>query len=208
MDSTVHDDDLFVLLSAREGSLSWRPALDRLPRVVAQRYDDLSFITVYPSEAEVESISRDSEYGMKLLSQDRIIISETGKNLEEKLMKMLKKDDSISERDVKKLLRRLLKNSSDYSPEMMTGVVLYDAHTSLVENQMLFIGLVQEGLQVPKASARAQVVLMLLSPKEMSVKDHLKGVNAAARLIRPGKSLKQLKEVTSTDDVYRILMNQ
>ncbi|MDR9364598.1 MAG: cation:proton antiporter [Balneolaceae bacterium] len=208
LDDTVHDNDIFVLISAREGSLSWRPALDRLPRVVAQRYPDLSFITVYPSEAEVESISRDSEYGMKLLSQERIIISETGKNLEEKLMKMLKKDDSISENDVKKLLRRLLKNSSDYSPEMMTGVVLYDAHTSLVDEQMLFIGLVKEGLQVPKASTRAQVVLMLLSPKEMSVKDHLKGVNAAARLIRPGKSLNQLKEVTSPDEVYRILINQ
>jgi mannitol/fructose-specific phosphotransferase system IIA component (Ntr-type) len=208
LDETVHDNDIFVLLSAREGSLSWRPALDRLPRVVAQRYPDLSFITVYPSEAEVESISRDSEYGSRLLSQDRIIISETGKNLEEKLMKMLKRDDSISERDVKRLLRRLLKNSSDYSPEMMTGVVLYDAHTSLVDEQMLFIGLVKEGLQVPKASTRAQVVIMLLSPKEMAVKDHLKGVNAAARLIRPGKSLKKLKEVTSPDEVYRILINQ
>lgn len=208
LNETVHDNDIFVLLSAREGSLSWRPALDRLPRVVAQRYPDLSFITVYPSEAEVESISRDSEYGSRLLSQDRIIISETGKNLEEKLMKMLKRDDSISERDVKRLLRRLLKNSSDYSPEMMTGVVLYDAHTSLVDEQMLFIGLVKEGLQVPKASTRAQVVIMLLSPKEMAVKDHLKGVNAAARLIRPGKSLKQLKEVTSADEVYRILINQ
>lgn len=208
LDETVHDNDIFVLLSAREGSLSWRPALDRLPRVVAQRYPDLSFITVYPSEAEVESISRDSEYGSRLLSQDRIIISETGKNLEEKLMKMLKRDDSISERDVKRLLRRLLKNSSDYSPEMMTGVVLYDAHTSLVDEQMLFIGLVKEGLQVPKASTRAQVVIMLLSPKEMAVKDHLKGVNASARLIRPGKSLKKLKEVTSPDEVYRILINQ
>lgn len=208
LDQTVHENDLFILLSAREGSLSWRPALDRLPRVVAQRYPDLCFMTVYPSEAIIESLSRDSEHGMKLVSEDRIIISETQKNLEEKLMKMLRKDESISQRDVKRLLRRLLKNSSDYSPEMMTGVVLYDAHTSLVDEQLLFIGKVNEGLKIPKTSALADVVLILLSPKEMPVKDHLKGVNAAARLIRPGKNLKEIKEASNQNQIYRTLISQ
>lgn len=208
LDQTVHENDLFILVSAREGSLSWRPALDRLPRVVAQRYPDLCFMTVYPSEAAVESVSRDSELGMKLISQERIIISETGKNLEDKLMKMLKKDESIPEQDVKRLIKRLLKNSSDYSPEMMSGVVLYDAHTSLVDEQMLFVGRVNEGLQIPKTSTRAEIVLMLLSPKGMSVKDHLKGVNVAARLIRPGKNLKKIKEASTTDSIYKLLMNQ
>jgi K+-sensing histidine kinase KdpD len=40
------ENDLFVLVSAREGSISWRPGLDRLPRVIAQRNPDLSFITI------------------------------------------------------------------------------------------------------------------------------------------------------------------
>ncbi|MDZ7718270.1 MAG: hypothetical protein U5K72_05555 [Balneolaceae bacterium] len=83
-----------------------------------------------------------------------------------------------------------------------------DAHTSLVDRQMLFVGLVKEGLQIPKASTRAQVVLMLLSPKEMTVNEHLKGVNAAARLIRPGKKVEKLKEVTSPDEVYKVIINQ
>lgn len=208
LDQTVHENDLFILLSAREGSLSWRPALDRLPRVVVQKYPELCFMTVYPSETAMESVSRDSEFGMKLISRDRIIISETQKNLEDKLINMMRKDESISQRDVKRLLRRLLKNSSDYSPEMMTGVVLYDAHTSLVEDQLLFIGKVNEGLKIPKTSTLADVVLILLSPKEMSVKDHLNGVNAAARLIRPGKNLKKVKQASDSNEIYNALISQ
>lgn len=208
LDEQIQENDLFVLLSAREGTLSWRPALDRLPRVVAQKYPGLSFITVYPSEVEVDRGSRDPELGLKLLDQERIIISETSENLEEKLMMVLRKDNSIPKNDVKRLINRLLKNSSDYSPEMMSGVVLYDAHTSLVDEQMLFMGVVREGLQIPKTANRAHVVLMILSPKDMAVKDHLKGVNAAARLIRPGKSVLKLKECETTDDVYRVILNQ
>ena len=120
----------------------------------------------------------------------------------------MRKDESISQRDVKRLLRRLLKNSSDYSPEMMTGVVLYDAHTSLVEDQLLFIGKVNEGLKIPKTSTLADVVLILLSPKEMSVKDHLNGVNAAARLIRPGKNLKKVKQASDSNEIYNALISQ
>jgi mannitol/fructose-specific phosphotransferase system IIA component (Ntr-type) len=208
MDEFIEEDDLFVLLSAREGSLSWRPGLDRLPRVVAQRFPKLCFITVYPSEVEHQVKKFEEESAQRLLKQERIVISETGDSLEEKLVKMLKRDDTIPRGNVERLIRRLLKNSSDYSPEMMSGVVLYDAHTSIVEEQMLFVGIVKEGLQIPKTANKAHVVLMLLSPKELSVRQHLKGVNTAARLVRPGESIDQLIAAQKPEDVFRILMKQ
>ncbi|MEX2478136.1 MAG: cation:proton antiporter [Gracilimonas sp.] len=208
MDENIHDDDMFVLLSAREGSLSWRPGLDRLPRVVAQRFPKLCFISVYPSEAENSVGKNENESQVNLLKQNRIIISETGENLEEKLVRMLRRDDSIQRKDVKRLVQRLLKNSDDYSPEMMSGVVLYDAHTSIVDEQMLFVGIVKEGLLIPKTANKAHVVLMLLSPKNLSVKDHLRGVNAAARLIRPGETIEKLTGVEQPAEVYSTLIKQ
>lgn len=206
MDKSIKEDDLFVLLSAREGSLSWRPALDRLPRVVAQRFPKLCFITVYPSEVEHHAKKFEEGSGLKLLNQDRIVISETGDSLEDKFIKMLSRDDTIPRENVEQLIRRLLKNSSDYSPEMMAGVVVYDAHTSIVKEQMLFVGIVKEGLQIPKTANKAHVVLMLLSPKELSVREHLKGVNTIARLVRPGESIEQLKAAQKPENVFSILM--
>jgi mannitol/fructose-specific phosphotransferase system IIA component (Ntr-type) len=208
MDKHTLKDDLFVLLSAREGSLSWRPALDRLPRVISQRYPDLGFITVYPSEVEQDGKNRDQESGMKLLKSTDIVISETGESLEHKFVRMLSTNKNIDEKDVERLIHRLLTNSSDYSPEMMAGVVLYDAHTSLIQEQQLLIGVVKEGIRIPKTAHKARVVLMLLSPKQLPVKEHLRGVNRAARLIRPGENVNKLISAQSPEEVYSILIKQ
>ena len=208
MDKHTLKDDLFVLVSAREGSLSWRPALDRLPRVISQRYPDLGFITVYPSEVEQDGKNRDQESGMKLLKSTDIVISETGESLEHKFVRMLSANKNIDEKDVERLIHRLLTNSSDYSPEMMAGVVLYDAHTSLIQEQQLLIGVVKEGIRIPKTAHKARVVLMLLSPKQLPVKEHLRGVNRAARLIRPGENVKKLISAQSPEEVYSILIKQ
>ncbi|MCG2587430.1 cation:proton antiporter domain-containing protein [Rhodohalobacter sulfatireducens] len=208
LDKTVHDDDIFVLISAREGSLSWRPALDRLPRVVAQIYPELSFITVYPSEAETDSGGLSQGMNLKLLDQDRIYLTDTGENIEQVLIEMLKTEVSVDKKDIEQLVFKLLNSSRDYSPELMSGVVLYDAHTSLVSKQMLIKGIVRNGFQVPKTASKAHVVLLLLSPKEMRVRDHLKGVNTVARLIRPGESLERLKNVDTKDEIYSILFKQ
>ncbi|TVR14486.1 MAG: cation:proton antiporter, partial [Balneolaceae bacterium] len=55
LEKNEQDNDLFVLMSSREGTLSWRPGLDRLPRVIAQKYPELSFITIYSSEIAEEA---------------------------------------------------------------------------------------------------------------------------------------------------------
>lgn len=206
MDNSIDENDLFVLMSAREGSLSWRPGLDRIPRVIAQRFPKLCFITVYPSEAERRIKNLNNSSVPKLLKQNRIFISETGDSLEEKFIKMLSEETSIISEDIERLIRRLLKNSSDYSPEMMSGVVLYDAHTTLVSDQMLFIGIVKEGLQISKIANKAFVVMMLIRPKELSIDEHLKGVDTAARLVRPGNSIEQLKLAQSSEDVFKSLL--
>jgi mannitol/fructose-specific phosphotransferase system IIA component (Ntr-type) len=75
-----------------------------------------------------------------------------------------------------------------------------------VEEQMLFVGIVKEGLQIPKTANKAHVVLMLLSPKELPVREHLKGVNTVARLVRPGESIEQLKAAEKPENVFSILM--
>jgi mannitol/fructose-specific phosphotransferase system IIA component (Ntr-type) len=204
LDDNSHEDDLFVLISAREGSISWRPALDRLPRVVANRYPDLSFITVYPSESEADVGGLSQEMNLKLMDQERIFIADKADSIEQVLLEMLKTEVSVKEDHIEKLAHKLLKNSADYSPELMSGVLLYDAHSPLIENQILITGIVRDGLRVSRTASKAYVILLVLSPKEMRVRDHLRGVNSAARMIRPGESLENLIKVESKEDVVSI----
>lgn len=52
LDELLNPNDLLVLVSARHGTVSWRPGLDRLPRTVATRYAENSLVVAYPTVTE------------------------------------------------------------------------------------------------------------------------------------------------------------
>ncbi|MFU8811868.1 MAG: cation:proton antiporter [Balneolaceae bacterium] len=205
LDETQQENDLLVLLSAREGSLSWRPALERLPRVIAQRYPQLSFITLYPTETADEETRKESARVAQLLNVDHVKMDLEKHKLEHVLDEILTLYSPIVPDERERFVRRLLKNSADYSPEMLSGVVLYDAHTSLVEEPVLLIGIDREGVNVPKAANNAHVFILVLTPKSYSTEGHLKTVKTAARLIRPGRSMEEIMEQVSPADIVKLL---
>ncbi|PKD42427.1 cation:proton antiporter [Rhodohalobacter barkolensis] len=206
-DGFKDEEDLFVLLSARDGSVSWRPGLDRLPRVIAQRYPGLSFITVYPEQVQTSSLSDKSDNkDLQLVQQKRIKMDLKEKPTEELLEDIIHKDPAFDGIDLNRISKRLLKNSADYTPEVMPGVLLYEAHTSKVESQLLFIGVSREGMNLKQAAHTAYVILILLSPKSYSVDQHLEGVNKVAKLIKPGKNLKAVRDAENIPGIYQAIL--
>lgn len=201
------EDDLFVLVSAREGTLSWRPGLDRLPRVLSQRYPALNFISVYSSEVESEAdqgMSFSQNY--EIVNQSRIKLQLKSKNIDEALEEIISGDEVFEHIAIERIIRRLLENSKDYTPEVMPGVLFYDSHTSKVDKQVLFIGTSAEGINVEQTAHKGEIILVLLSPKEMTVKEHIKTMNKVIKLIRPGKDVEKMKTAKTEKDVIKALM--
>lgn len=201
------ESDLFVLLSAREGTLSWRPGLDRLPRVIAQRYPELSFITVYPSEVDRAKSGPIDPEDSRLLDEKRVKIQLDCDRLEQMLTLLLQDESAIGDIDVNRIVTRLIESSDGYNPEVMPGVFLFESHTSKVDDQVLHIGISPKGVKVNRAAHPAHLVLLLLSPKEISVQDHLKALNSTAKLIRSAETLEILKKATDPKEVVRLLSN-
>jgi Kef-type K+ transport system membrane component KefB/nucleotide-binding universal stress UspA family protein len=53
--NNIIDDDLIILMGARRNTVSWQPALDKLPGDMARRLPERSFMIVYPGvESDVE----------------------------------------------------------------------------------------------------------------------------------------------------------
>ncbi|MEX1212399.1 MAG: cation:proton antiporter, partial [Balneolaceae bacterium] len=205
LDENRQESDLFVLLSAREGTLSWRPGLDRLPRVIAQRYPELSFITVYPSEvdrSEKRSTSSESNF---LLSEERVKIQLDCEQLGPMLTHLLENEPAIGDVEVDRIVKRLVESSDGYNPEVMPGVFLYESHTSKVTEQILHVGISPKGVKVDRAAHPAHLVLLLLSPKEISVQDHLEALNATAKLVHSSEVVESLKKVKDPKEVIRLL---
>jgi Kef-type K+ transport system membrane component KefB/mannitol/fructose-specific phosphotransferase system IIA component (Ntr-type) len=209
LEENRNEDDLFILISAREGSLSWRPGLDRLPRVIAQRYPELSFITVYPSEVEVEAIKSALLLdGNELIKPHRVKIGLKQAPINEILEQILVNDDAFEDIDLRRITRRLLEYTSDYTPEVMPGVMLFESHTSKVDEQLLFVGISEKALNVEQTANPVHVVLVILSPKFIKAEDHLKGLNRIVKLIKPGDDVSQLKVAKSEQDVVKFLVER
>lgn len=209
LDRNEKENDLFTLLSSREGTISWRPALDRLPRVIVKRHPALSFIITYSSEIEEEA---DQGAGyiqkMELLNQSRVKLSLKAGTIEEALIQMIDQDELIEHIATERITRRLLENSSDYNPEMMPGVLFYETHTSKVDRQALFIGISEQGINVSQSANMAHVILVFLSPKDLKPQDHLKSLTKVTRMIRPGEDVEKLKSARNRQEVLNVFKKE
>ncbi len=209
LDKNRTENDLFVLISAREGSLSWRPGLDRLPRVLSQKYPDLSFITIYPSEAEIDNIQQPKGYkGLEMIKPHRVTLNLQQHSVDKVLEQIIQRDKAFENIDLARITKRLLDNSADYTPEVMPGVMLFEAHTSKVNEQMLFVGVSDKELNVEQSANPVHIIMVLLSPKFVKVEDHLKALNAAVKLIRPGKDVENIRSAKTQQDVVKLLISK
>ncbi|TVQ67000.1 MAG: cation:proton antiporter [Balneolaceae bacterium] len=215
MNEHLKENDLFVLVSAREGSLSWRPGLDRLPRVIAQKYPGLSFISIYPSEAVdkgavVQPKKRSSGLfdELNLIKPERVRLNLKQASTDQLLEQIIKDDAAFEAIDIERITRRLLEFTADYTPEVMPGVLIFESHTSKVNEQILFVGISEDELNVEHTANPVHIILVILSPKFVKSEDHLKGLNRILKLIRPGEDVEELRKAKSTQDVVKFFMTK
>jgi len=207
MADNILENDLFVLISAHEGSISWRPGLDRLPRVIAQKFDDLSFITVYPSEVEAESALINgsiSENG--ILSAKYIKMGLEQKPVDEILSDIVSIDSQNDEQRVFDLVDRLMRNSESYTPELMPGILLYEARTSKTDVQKLYVGISKEGLNMEKTANQCHVILAFVSPRSVEKQEHMKQLNAIVKMIKSGESYTKLLDADDPQGALKAMM--
>ncbi len=202
--------DLLLLVAARQGTLAWRPALTRLPRLIARRFPETTLVVCYPSILQEEAYpayslpSGDLVLG-GLLSTDRIQIGLKGHNADEVLAEML----SAAFTDEPELIRNTTQAfqlmEADYVPELMPGVVFYHTHVSGVRDPLLVVGISADGLPLPRSSSLVHVVLLLMSPEGGSPEDHLRSLALVARLVHSGDTIDQLRAAATPEDVREIL---
>jgi len=210
MGENLRDNDLFILISAHEGSISWRPGLDRLPRVIAQKYPKLSFMTIYPSEVEVENSMIQGAFpkDQGFLSADRIQIGLSQKPVNELIDEIVSVDSENDKKRILQLREQLLENSESYTPEVMPGVLLYEARTGKMDQQKLYIGVSKEGLNVKGTANPVKVILILVSPKSVDKQEHLTQLNAVVKMIKSGGSFEKVIEAEDAQAAASAMMSR
>lgn len=214
IDEIIEDDDMFILHSSREGTISWRPGLDRLPGIVVNRYPDNNFIAVYPSESSPNDdvqINGNSVPGvdstLSYISADNIQLGLTDDKTKAMVRELIQGSFSSEESILDEVCDAILDNSLDYTPEIIPGVAILDAHTSSVNETEIYLGISSEGVKIPKTSGPIYVLVVILNPDELGLDVHYKRLNNAAKVFRRQNLVEAIRNAQTATDVIKILEN-
>jgi mannitol/fructose-specific phosphotransferase system IIA component (Ntr-type) len=174
-------DDLLVLLSTRRGMFGWSPRLERLPaRLAAARSGNL--LVAYATEPEAPA--EDSETLVSGVTPDRVV------RLEEPafasaIAQLLEGMFDPAER--REIARDVVRAEERFSSEVRPGVALAHIRRPGLHRSVVLLGVSAEGVLLPRGSAPAHLVFLLVSPTE-SAAEHLRSLAALARLVsEPGR---------------------
>ena len=210
VDGIVQTGDVIALVGVRHGAVAWRPALQRLPRVLARRHAAVDLLSVTLSEAEVvplvaEAVDGDGVDDLTLPPEHVVIDLEPGSP--ETLIRRILTDGFPDHPGMAARLATRLAADADDAPEVMPGVVFYHAHVGEVEAPQTHVGVCPRGAPLPHTGQPAQVILILLAPDAMPAEAYLKQLSVTAQLVRTQSTVDALLEAETRDDAQKALLS-
>ena len=127
--------DAIVVLSARRGTLGWRPALDRLPRLLATRYGDTNLIVAYPPEGQgTLAPSRSAAPGVTesatLVTPADVILDLDGVSVEDAVDRLLRHALATSSDAITGIVPQADRPAPPPPLELVPGAILVHIHVT------------------------------------------------------------------------------
>jgi len=196
-------EDLVIALSARRGTVSWDPYLQRLPARLAKLIPE-SFAMLYPPDRlDLPAVAAELELP-GVLERRRLVPTLTGRSAHGALDTLLEREfpnDPGRRRDV---LRLLLHSERSAAIELRPGIVIAHARLGFIDDPMLFLGRSVEGIPFPGTASPARLVFLLLSPAD-TPSAHLAALADVARLVADQPRMDALRGAMSVDAMVAAL---
>ena len=212
LDAVAGPGDVITLLSVRQGTLAWRPALNRLPRILVRRFPQFDVLTIYLSESEVAAMAASAVEGQQEdqvdLPTEHIVLDLQPAEPETLLRRLFY--DGFPEHPgmAARLAKRVASEHTEDAPEVMPGVVFYHAHVAEVEAPMTFVGVCRRGAALPDTGSPARVVLALLAPREMAPEAYLRHLAVVAQMVRTEETVEALMGAGSPEEARALLLER
>ncbi len=204
------DEDLFVLLSTRKGTVSWEANLERLPRIVAQNYPKLNFVTIYPNEATQENAPAHKVkfVGSRIIppiSTENVNFNLDDLDAETALRELMGKKFGGNPVEFSQVVEEILNTETDNLPGELPGVVITKCRSRLTQSPELFMGISQKGFNYPGIKEDVHLIILLVSPPNHTTQRNLNILAALARFLSSRKTVKKLINARQLSDVDEIL---
>ncbi len=192
LETEVRRDDLVVLISARRGTISWHPALARLPAMLTDLAPE-SFLVIHPSETDPESSAiSSSDQGSLALSASNVVVNLPRTDYREAIRSLLHTADDETRRRTTEVLGRFGEDTDEFTSEPMPGVVIPHLRLSGLDHTTIFLGTSLEGIDFPHTEAPACLIFLVLTPEEPP-QEMLRQLAGVARIVNDPDRVEALR---------------
>ncbi len=201
LDAELSPEDMIWLASTRQGSLSWKPALLRLPRLLASRFTESSLVVSYaPLPAQdVNAYQGAIVEAAGLYRPENIHLGVEGDTAFEIGEQILSGHESLLQafRDVR---------NGDGVREIAPGVVLF--HTLLPDlvSPEVHIGISPGTFDAPSISQPAKILVVVAGAEWQPSERHLQVLSIIGRTFRHPATVTALRESTAPSAAREVML--
>jgi len=191
-----------IVLTAREGGVSWRPGLDRLPRALPVG----DVVMIYPELPSYndEACPLPSAGGLgDIVTLQGVLRAEPSQPWEAAMQALLHPYFAATPPVFHAVCAVVRQAASEFPIELVKDVVLVHGHTPVLTAPSLFVLVHPGGLSL--AETHARVVLVLLGPDGGPPDRHLQVLSALARLVRDAEWVRALVNAPEESALRRVL---
>ncbi len=198
----LEPQDLVLVMSARQGTLSWHKELERLPGQLSSLVPE-SFLILYPSDGDGTGAPTHAgeESLPSALAPHRVVLGLPGGDYKTALRELLRTEFAENPPKLHRLLSRLAASEEEFSSEVVKGVSLPHALDQELEEPLMFLGISTEGVRFPHQAEPAHLVFMLLGASERR-HDHLRRLTRLVKMIRSAEGLGELRQAGEIQEVF------
>ncbi len=207
LEKTLEENDLLVIVSVRKGRLAWQPNLNRLPRLISEKFSDINQVFVYPPDkpwGDGIGMKKGKALHPSFLPANHIQLGLSESTISEAIHRLLWEVFSKRQATLKKIGKNLTEMAGSEPMELSPGVVLLHRHISEIETSTAFLGINKEGWKLPFVSQNARVLFILLSSRDAPPETHLKALADLARPLHHFQAAEQLTKLNSVDEVLKL----
>lgn len=203
LEKSATDQDLIVLMSARENTVAYDRALERLPQLLADL--NLSFLVLYPSERSTQPLGTESPVLGSLLKPEHVLLNLDTNSYEETVDRLLSQVIEPQDPRHSRVLKALAVDDVGYASEVLPGVIISHARVSRLKQSCLCVGIHRRGLVRQQTSQPIQVVVLLLTSAQGTTQDHLAQLAQVAAYFSQDSHVEQWMACHTPDHIQRVI---
>lgn len=200
------EEDMLILLSTRNGTVSWDASLERLPRIIAQNYPGVNFLTIYPAEVGPEEniqsfVTFDSMQDIPDIHNEHVNFELDDMDARQALRELMSKRFEANPVELTEIIDKVLTQEIDNLPGELPGVVLTKSRSASIDKPALFMGISPNGIDYPDVEEKVKLLFVLISPATYSTQRNIRTLGNIARMLGHKKTYKKLMEARNFTQV-------